>query len=71
MAWLVKVQTLTKTMEEIELLPTLFLIDPKAAIVEASYEMMETLGKLFGTCIRGLKFYSFYDINQTPPHVIV
>ena len=61
--WLAKIPSLTKTIEEMELLPNLFLIDPKAAIVEASYEMMETLGKLFGTCMRGLRFYSFYDIN--------
>lgn len=32
---------------------------------------METLGKLFGTCMRSLRFFSLYDINQTSPHVII
>lgn len=54
-----------------DVLPNLFFVDPRAAIVEAGYELMDTLGKLFGTCMRGLRFFSFYDVNQTPPHVII
>lgn len=61
--WLVKIPQLTKVIEEMEALPNLFLVDPKAAIVESSPELMETLGKLFGNCMRALHFFSFYDIN--------
>lgn len=62
---------MTKTLEEMEQVHMLYLVDPKAAIVEAAPELMETLGKLFGTCMRGLHFFSFYDRNQIEPHVII
>lgn len=68
--WLVKIPSMTKTLEEMEAVPLIYLIDPKAAIVEAAPELMETLGKLFGTCMRGLRFFSFHDRNQIDPHVI-
>lgn len=69
--WLVRVPQLSKTMEEVEALPMLFLIDPNAAILETSTELMETLGKLFGTCMRGLRFFSFYDKDQISPAEII
>ena len=69
--WLVKIPQMTKTLEEMEQVHMLYLVDPKAAIVEAAPELMETLGKLFGTCMRGLRFFSFYDCNQIEPHVII
>lgn len=43
--------------------PNLFLVDPKAAIVESYTEILETLGKFFGNCPRALHFFSFYDTN--------
>lgn len=41
--WLVKLPTLQSTFEELEKVPLLFLVDPKAAIVKAYPELMETL----------------------------
>ena len=41
--WLVKLPTLQSTFEELEKVPSLFLVDPKAAIVKAYPELMETL----------------------------
>jgi hypothetical protein len=32
-AWMIKVTKLTKTLEELEAVPNLFLVDPRAAIV--------------------------------------
>lgn len=61
--WLAKLPTMAKTIDEMDAVPHLFLVDPQAAIIEASWELMETLGKLFGTCMRGLRFFSFYDSN--------
>lgn len=65
--WIAKVPSMAKTIDEIDAVPLLFLVDPQAAIIEASTELMETLGKLFGTCMRGLRFFSFYDSNQEAP----
>lgn len=61
--WLAKIPTLTVTLDEMEAVPLLFLVDPKAAIVESYTELMETLGKLFGTCMRALCFFMLYDCN--------
>jgi len=61
--WLVKIPTLQTTIDEMEAVPLLFLVDPKAAIIESSHELMETLGKLFGTCMRALSFFMLYDVN--------
>jgi hypothetical protein len=61
--WLVKLPTLQSTFEELEKVPLLFLVDPKAAIVKAYPELMETLQKLFGGCMRALRFFIFYDID--------
>jgi hypothetical protein len=41
--WLVKLPTLQSTFEELEKVPSLFLVDPKAAIAKAYPELMETL----------------------------
>lgn len=41
--WLVKLPTLQKTFEELEVLPLLFLVDPLAALVKSYPEIMETL----------------------------
>jgi hypothetical protein len=68
--WLAKIPKMTKTLEEMEAVNLMFLVDPKAAIIEAAPELMETLGKIFGTCARGLRFFNFYDSNQVDPHVI-
>jgi hypothetical protein len=54
---------MTKTLEEIEAVPLLFLVDPSAAIIESCYELMETLGKFFGADMRALRFFSFYDVD--------
>lgn len=59
--WLVKIPQMTKTLGEMEAVGMIYLVDSKAAIVEAAPELMETLGKLFGTCMRGLHYFSFYD----------
>lgn len=61
--WLKKIPTLTKTLQEMDAIPNLFLVDPKAAIVESYTEILETLGKFFGNCSRALHFFSFYDFN--------
>ena len=61
--WLVKLTTLQKTFEELEKVPNLFLVDPIAAIVKSYPELMETLAKLFGCCLRSMRFFSFYDVN--------
>jgi hypothetical protein len=66
-AWLVKVCKLSKTIEELESVPLLYLVDPNAALINAHAEMMETLGKLIGSCFRGLHWHRFYDINQIDP----
>jgi len=65
--WLKKLPTLQSTFEELEKVPNLFLVDPLAAIVKSCPELMETLSKLFGCCLRALKFFSFYDVNQETP----
>lgn len=59
--WLAKIPQMSKILEEMEAINLIFLVDPKAAIVEAAPEVMETLGKLFGTCVRGMRYFSFYD----------
>lgn len=61
---------MTKTLQEMELVPNLFLVDPKAAILEVYPEFMETLGKMFGNCGRALHFFNFYDTNQVDPKLI-
>lgn len=68
--WLVKIPKMTKTLEEIEAVPLLFIVDPSAAIVECCYELMETLGKFFGADMRALRFFSFYDVDQVDPFQI-
>lgn len=61
--WLIKLPTLQGTFEELEKVPLLFLVDPKAAIVKAYPELMETLQKLFGSCYRALRYFIFYDVD--------
>ena len=61
--WIVKIPKMTKTLEQIEAVPLLFLVDPSAAIIESCYELMETLGKFFGADMRALRFFSFYDVD--------
>jgi hypothetical protein len=68
--WLDQVPKMTKTLQEMEAVQNLFLVDPKAAILEAYAEIIETLGKLFGNCGRALHFFNFYDVNQTDPKTI-
>ena len=46
-----------------EAVPNLFLVDPKAAIVESYTELFETLGKFFGNCVRTLGYFAFCDVN--------
>jgi len=53
-----------------EAVPNLYLVDPKAAIVESYTELIETLGKLFGNSARSNHFFAFFDINQTDPATI-
>lgn len=69
--WLVKIPQMTKTLEEMEAVAMLYLVDSRAAIVEAAPELMETLGKLFGSCMRALHYFSFYDCNQIDPNEII
>ena len=69
--WLVKIPSMTKTLEEIDAVALIYLIDSKAAIIEAAPELMETLGKLFGSCMRALHYFSFYDCNQIDPNDII
>ena len=61
--WLAKLPTLKNTFDELEKLPLLFLVDSQAAIVKAYPELMETLQKLFGGCLRALRFFCFYDLD--------
>ena len=61
---------LQKTFDELEKVPQLFLVDPHAAIVKSYPELMETLQKLFGGCLRALRYFVFYDIDQETPRVI-
>jgi hypothetical protein len=68
--WLAKLPTLQKTFEELEKVPLLFLVDPHAAIVKSYPELMDTLSKLFGGCLRALRYFVFYDIDQETPRVI-
>jgi hypothetical protein len=61
--WMHKLPSMTRTLAEMEAVPNLFLVDPKAAIVEAYPELLETLMKFFGNCPRALHFFSFHDVN--------
>jgi hypothetical protein len=68
--WLKKIPKMGMTLQEMEAVPNLYLVDPKAAIVESHTELLETLGKLFGNCTRANHFFAFYDTNQTDPVTI-
>jgi hypothetical protein len=70
-SWMQKIQSLTTSIDELNLVPNLFLVDSQAAIVECYYELMETLSKLFGNCFRTVRFYMCHDTEaQTQPENI-